>query len=107
MSDKIDLGPEDAASYLEAQVNQARYDLKENLLPALKHGQKERLLLAIAEYPQKEADFSDEQVEMIKAFSALKICFDANVAFGINMVIEEMRVQRMGQLPDGDENGNQ
>lgn len=86
-----------AMEFLEAQVNQARYDLKENLLPYLGHGQKERLLLAMADYPQKETDFSAENVEMIKAYSALKICFDANVALGVEVVIEEMTRQQMEQ----------
>lgn len=91
MNEKIEVSPEQVKSFLEDQVLQARYDLKENLLPNLGHGQKERLLLAIAEYPQNEADFSDDTEYMIRAFSALKMCVDANVALGVHMVDEELQ----------------
>lgn len=104
MKEKIQLGPEEAVSHLEAQVNQARYDLKENLLPSLNHGHKNRLLLAISEYPQIEADFSDEKEEMIKAYSALKICHDSNVALGVEMVMEEMRLESIEKAKQKEEN---
>lgn len=100
--EKIELGVEQAESYLQNEVTRARSELKEHL-SQLKHGQKERLLLAIAEYPQNEQDFSAEQVEMIKAYSALKICFDANVAYGVQMVIEQMRLERA--QTEGENNG--
>mgnify|MGYP001589655876 CR=1 FL=1 len=90
-----DFSAEEVHSFLEAQVNQAKYDLVENLLPKLGHSQKERLLLAMIDYPTKEIDFSADKDEMIQAYSALKICFDANVVLGVSIVNEEQIAQNV------------
>lgn len=89
--------PEQVKDFLEAQVKQSRSELKE-LMKSLKHGQKERLILAIAEYPQHEEDFSNEQVEMIKAFSAMKRCFDTNVAYGVEDVLQTMQEEQLAAM---------
>ena len=89
-----ELTPEQVKDFLEAQVVQSRAELKEHL-KSLGHSQKERLLLAIAEYPQTEEDFSNEELSMIKAFSALKRCFDTNVAFGVEVVLQEMQLEQL------------
>lgn len=94
---KIELGPEQAMSYLEAQVNQAIYDLETNLLPALGHSEAKRLISAIVRYPTLEADFSADKVEMIKAYSAMKICFDANVALGLEIIEQAKKEQEEAQ----------
>lgn len=83
---KVELGPEQAMSYLEAQINQAIYDLETNLLPELGHGEKQRLISAIVRYPTLVADFSGEKEEMRKAYSAMKICVDAQVALGLELI---------------------
>lgn len=94
MTQRIELGPEDALSYLEAQVNQAIYDLEQNLLPALGHSEAKRLLSAIVRYPTLEADFSADKPEMAKAYSALKICFDTNVALGLEIIEQAKQEQK-------------
>jgi hypothetical protein len=85
MSEKIELGPKEAISFLESQVNQAIYDLEENLLPNLGHGEKHRLISAMIRYPTLEADFSNDSEYLIKAYSAVKVCLDTNIALGLEL----------------------
>jgi hypothetical protein len=80
--------------FLAAQVVQSRKELK-TLLSDLGHSQKERLILAIAEYPQNDQDFQADGDTMIKAFSALKRCFDTNVAYGTELVLQEMYQEQL------------
>ena len=87
---KKEITSEDAISYLEAQVNQSRYDLENTLLPQLGHSEAKRLLLAAMQYPLKEVNMSDETVPMIKAYSACKVCIDALVAVGTELVLKEL-----------------
>jgi hypothetical protein len=89
--------PEQVKDFLEAQVVQSRAELKE-LLKQLGHSQKERLILAIAEYPQEEAEFTADGESMVKAFSALKRCFDTNVAFGTELVLQEMQQEQLEKM---------
>lgn len=93
-------GLEEIVSFLEAQVKQARTELKEEYLPQLGHSQKERLLLAIADYPQNEADFSGEPLPMIRAFSALKQCIDAQVSLGVEIVHQTLQHQTLEKLKE-------
>lgn len=89
--------PEQVKDFLEQQMLQSRAELKDRLR-SLQHGQKERLILAIAEYPQKEEDFSAEGEDIVKAFSALKRCFDTNVAFGVEDVLQTMQLEQLEQM---------
>lgn len=94
LGDKVELTSEDAMSYLEAQVNQAIYDYETNLSQLLKHGQKDRLIGAIMRYPTMIANFTDEGEAMVKAYSALKLCIDAQVAMGIELVDQARKEQK-------------
>lgn len=95
--------PEQVKEFLEAQVLQSRGELKESL-KNLGHSQKERIILAIAEYPQAEEDFTADGEEMVKAFSALKRCFDTNVAFGVETVLQEMQQEMVEKMSQNEEN---
>lgn len=88
---------EQVKEYLAAQVVQSRAELKEHL-KQLGHSQKERLILAISEYPQNEQKFDEESDSMVKAFSALKRCFDTNVAYGAELVLQEMYQEQLDKL---------
>lgn len=104
MEENKTVSQEDSKSFLEAQVFQAKYDLEHNLLPQLGHSQAKRLLIAIASYPQSEMDFSSEPEAMVKAFSALKICNDAQVALGTELVLQQMYEEQLAIMQQKEEN---
>ena len=85
MSEPIELNSDNAMSFIEATMNQAIGEI-EAALPQLGHGQKTRLLQAIARYPILQFDFSDDGEDMIKAYSAFKILVDSQVNLGIELV---------------------
>ena len=98
MENKQEISQEEVKSFLEAQVHQAKYDLEHNLLPQLGDSQAKRLLIAIASYPQVDTDFSDDSDAMIKAFSALKICNDSQVALGTELVLQQMYQEQLEKM---------
>lgn len=97
MSEKIVLGHEDALSYLAAQVNQCIYDYETNLAENLTHGQKNQLISAMMRYPAMVTDFADQGEHMIKAYSCMKTCIDAQVVLGIELVDEGRKQQNEGE----------
>lgn len=87
---KKELTKEEAISGLENQINQALYDLEYNYFPNLGHSETKRLLLASKRYPMVNPDFSGESDTMKQALSACKAIHDAQVALGVEVVIEQM-----------------
>lgn len=85
MSEPKVLTHEDAMEFIEATMNQAIGDIEESL-PNLGHGQKTRLLQAIARYPILQFTFEDDGDEMVKAYSAFKALIDAQVNLGVELV---------------------
>jgi hypothetical protein len=86
---------EDSKSFLEAQVNQAKYDLKHNLYPQLGHSQAKRLHEMMDDYPTVEHDVSNESEAFIKAYSAKKVLHDAQVALGTELVLQQMYQEQL------------
>lgn len=107
---KKELSKEDILNSLEAQINQALYDLENEFLPQLGHSETKRLLMAEKKYPMINTDFSGESNAMKQAFSACKVINDAQVALGVEVVIEQMvktvHGQQQEELSQSEEVGN-
>jgi hypothetical protein len=100
---KKELSKEEVVNGLESQINQALYDLENTFLPELGHGETKRLLLAEKRYPMIDTDFSGETNAMKQAFSACKVINDAQVALGVEVVIEQIAggITKMSQPNEG------
>jgi len=81
---------EEVQHRLEVLVRESLAEIKNDLLPHLKHGEAKRLLMATLEYPQTVADFSQESHELIRAFSAAKAVTDAMISLGVEVVISKL-----------------
>ena len=103
---KKELSKDEVVEGLSDQINQALYDLEYNLFPNLGHSETKRLLLASKRYPMIETDFSGESDDMKRAFSACKIINDAQVALGVEVVIEQI-AGGITKVSQSEENANE
>jgi regulatory protein YycH of two-component signal transduction system YycFG len=95
VSDKV-LPKEKVVPQLEAEFDSYIYDLENNLLPNLKHGEVKRLFMAVAKYPKEVADFSQESnLDLIRAFSVSKAAKDTLVGLATEVVIERLINRQM------------
>ena len=106
---KKELSKEEVVNGLTDQINQAHYDLEYNFFPQLGHSEVKRLLLAEKRYPMIDTDFSGESDAMKQAFSACKVINDAQVALGVEVVIEQIaggisKVKDQSQSNEGEIN---
>lgn len=88
------LTSDDALSYLTAQVNQCIYDYETKLAEFLTHGQKNQLISAMMRYPAMVTDFKDQGEAMVRAYSCMKACIDAQVAIGVELVDQGRKEQK-------------
>lgn len=88
-SDKV-LPKEQVVSELQTIIDQSIQELEYDLIPNLRHGEAKRLLVAVLKYPKEVADFSNDRVELIHAYSASKALQDALVGMGVEVTIDRM-----------------
>lgn len=89
LSEKVNLSTDQVQELLQGQIKDD-LDALEALLPELGHSQAKRLLLSSAAYPMRDDSDKYFKDEEIKAFSALKRLKDATVAFGVEVVLEQI-----------------
>lgn len=84
-----EISQEEVMSLVERSIKESQAELKTHLR-LLKHGQKERLIDAIAQYPIEDMDAKGEPQPMRDAWACLKRIVDAQVALGVEVVIQQM-----------------
>lgn len=86
---KTEYSQEEVFSLIQQNLVESRAELKQ-LMKILKHGQKDRLLEAISEYPELDLSVKGEAKPFCDAWACLKRIQDANVALGVEVVIQQM-----------------
>jgi hypothetical protein len=75
-----------------------------DLISPLKHGQKQRLLEAMAVYPLQELEFDESEPEMRQIYTVWKRINDSLVALGTEAAIEGIINGHLQQQQQGVEN---
>lgn len=75
---------------LTQEVDALINELENDFIPPLQHGETKRLLKAVLKYPKEDADFSNDRLELRRAFAAAKRLQDALTGLAVEVVIERM-----------------
>jgi hypothetical protein len=86
---KTEMSQDEVMSAIESNIKGSQIELKDHL-KLLKHGHKERLLVAISEYPIVDLDVTGEEKAFQDAYACLKRIQDSQVALAVEVVIQQM-----------------